>query len=286
MKIQFKFIFTATILLLLHSCASKKDILYFQNLNEEESTKFKQDYFQKQIVFEPFDKLSIIVSSLNTYEEIDGKEITRDLTSSYNLDHSLSRQTQAFQPLYEVSKEGNIQIPSLGMYSIAGKSKYQVVDELRELIYKDLIKNKIGNKHLILQTFENTKNISKEDIVVNIQLENFRINVLGEVTKPGTYTITNDKISIVEALALSNDLTISGKRNNIKLIREKNDSIEINVLNLNDSKIFESEYYYLKQNDIVYVEPNHSKVQSSKFNYTSFISLAGILIAVYTVLAK
>lgn len=274
MNMYFKYI-VVVMLLLITSCVSKKDIIYFQNSNNENVEKFNQDYQKNAPTIEPFDKLSIVINSLKYSEDNSEK----DLTAKYNLEHSLSNTAKSSPIFYEVNNKGEIYIPNIGVYEIAGKNRFQVISELKEKIYTSICAELSKNK--------NCKNILQlDDIVVNIRYENFRINILGEVTKPGVYTLSNEKTSIMEALAMASDLTIQGKRNNVKLVREKNETIEVKYLNLNDANILASEYYYLKQNDIVYVEPNKSKIQSSEFNYTSFISLAGLVIAVVSILLK
>jgi polysaccharide export outer membrane protein len=132
-----------------------------------------------------------------------------------------------------------------------------------------------------------------ENPVVTVRMSSYSISVLGEVTRPGSYQVAREKISILEALAQAGDLTIYGVRDRVKLIREDaSGQKEIYVLNLNDASIVNSPYYYLQQNDIVYVEPNKVKARNSSvgattslwFTATSIvISLASLL---YNVLKK
>jgi len=127
----------------------------------------------------------------------------------------------------------------------------------------------------------------EENPVVTVRMSNYKISVLGEVTRPGVFTVSNEKINILEALAQAGDLTIYGVRDRVKLIRESSSGKKsVVTINLNDAEIINSPYYYLQQNDIVYVEPNKVKARNSSvgtsttlwFTGTSiFISLTSLL---------
>jgi len=117
-----------------------------------------------------------------------------------------------------------------------------------------------------------------KDPVVNVRFANFKITVLGEVNKPSTYVMPNEKVTLLDALGAAGDLTIYGKRENVLLIRDNNGKKEFVRLNLNQSNIFSSPYFYLHQGDVVYVEPNKSKVSSTDFAQVKRISiLASVL---------
>ena len=123
--------------------------------------------------------------------------------------------------------------------------------------------------------------------IVTVRMINYKISVIGEVARPGMFTVANEKISILEALAQAGDLTIYGVRDRVKLIREdKTGKKEIHVLNLNDANIINSPYYYLQQNDIVYVEPNKVKSQNSSVGSmtTLWFSATSILISLTSLL--
>jgi polysaccharide export outer membrane protein len=123
--------------------------------------------------------------------------------------------------------------------------------------------------------------------VVTIRLENFRITVLGEVKSPGAFAITSERISIPEAIGLAGDLTIQGKRKNVLLIRNNNGTIEKVTIDLTDQSLFTSPYYYLAQNDILYIEPNKAKVNSSAIGTTaSLISIATAILSVVLILTR
>jgi polysaccharide export outer membrane protein len=143
---------------------------------------------------------------------------------------------------YLVSQDGTIEFPALGKIVAAGLTK----DKLREEIAKRLIDNKL----LV-------------DPIVTIRLLNYRVTVLGEVAKPTVVTVPNEKISILEAIGVAGDITVYGKKENVLLIREEKGSKLVKRINLNTSEIFSSPYYYLKSNDVIYVEPNSAKVASA-----------------------
>jgi polysaccharide export outer membrane protein len=127
-----------------------------------------------------------------------------------------------------------------------------------------------------------------EDFIVTVRFVNYRISVLGEVTQPGSYTVTSEKTSILDALALAHDLTVWGKRDNVMLIREDPSTGQktFHTLNLNDANLVNSPYYYLQQNDVVYVTPNKTKAKNSDVgNSTSlWFSATSILVSLASLL--
>jgi polysaccharide biosynthesis/export protein len=141
---------------------------------------------------------------------------------------------------YLVAEDGNIVMPQLGVISAAGKTKIQLANTIRDklLVY------------------------TKEPIV-NVRFINYKITVIGEVGRPGTYTIPSEKVTILEAIGLAGDLTIFGKRDNVMLIRESDQKRTITKIDLNKKDLFTSPYYYLKQNDVLYVEMNDRKIVNS-----------------------
>ena len=127
----------------------------------------------------------------------------------------------------------------------------------------------------------------KETPIVNVRMSNYKISVLGEVARPGTFTVSNEKVNVLEALAMAGDMTVYGIRNNVKLIRE--DSIgrkEIVELNLNDANLILSPYYYLRQNDILYVTPNSTKAKNSEIGSSTslWISVTSTMVSVVSLL--
>lgn len=170
---------------------------------------------------------------------------------------------------YLVDNNGTIEFPVLGTLEVGGLTKSQC---------EQMIHDK-------LRPYMN----AAENPVVTVRMSNYKISVLGEVAHPGMFTVSNEKINILEALAKAGDLTIYGVRDRVKLIRENaNGKKEIHTLNLNDANIISSPYYYLQQNDIVYVEPNKVKAQNSTVGQTTtlWISATSILISLASLIVN
>lgn len=221
---------------ILASCASAKDITYFQNRAVNRPEKIDR---HAGIVIQPKDMLSIVVSGRNpelvamfnlpviSYQA--GSEV---VTGGYN------------QRLmgYVVDNEGNIDFPVLGTLSVSGLTRWELSEKIkRELLDESLL----------------------TDAVVTVEFLNFKVSILGEVNSPGTYSVEGDKVTILQAISLAKDLTIFGERENVSVIREKNGERIIYQINLCDVSLFNSPAYYLQQNDIVYVEPSQIKARQS-----------------------
>lgn len=245
---------------LLGSCSSTKDVAYFQNSSSVNLSESRVLYDARIM---PKDILTITVSA--TDDEA-AAPFNMTVATSFN---ATSRSTYS-QPLlqnYLVDNNGNIDFPKLGSIHLGGLTK----SEAEKLICN-------GIKPYMSEA---------ENPIVTVRMANYKISVLGEVTRPGMYTVGNEKISILEALAQAGDLTIYGVRNNVKLIREDASGEKaIHVLNLNDANLINSPYYYLQQNDIVYVEPNKVKAQNSSVGSmtTLWFSATSILISLTSLL--
>jgi polysaccharide export outer membrane protein len=156
-----------------------------------------------------------------------------------------------------VDKNGEIQISVIGRLKVAGLTTHQARDLIQEIASKSF----------------NMPN-------VQVRYSNFKITVLGEVLRPASYTVPNEKLTILDALGLAGDLTIYGKRENVLLIRDNNGQKEFARINLNSNAIFNSPYFYLKQNDVLYVEPNKGKAASLNIARTQTIALIGTALTV------
>ena len=162
-----------------------------------------------------------------------------------------------------MSNDGTISFPVLGTLKVGGLSKA----ECEKLIHDRIVRYLNG----------------KEDPVVTVRMANYKISVLGEVARPGMFTVGNEEINIFEALALAGDLTIYGVRDRVKLIRKDADGKRnVYTLNLNDINIINSPCYYLQQNDIIYVEPSNIKKQDARVGSmtTLWFSATSILVSV------
>lgn len=242
---------TAGILLFLSSCASKKDTVYLQD------TVLLNNVYEKSVPkIRPNDMLAISVSAANMRATEHFNQ-----TSIYKM--RSTNTTEPAQNVFTVSDAGTIDFPVLGEVYVNGLTRNEAI-----ILFKQKLDGYIV------------------DPGVNINFVNFKISVIGEVNKPGTFTLPNERITILEAIALSGDLTIQGKRNNVMVIREENGVKQTFTVDLTSKEALNSPVYYLAQNDVIYVEPNKSKIQSSVVNYSLFVSLAGIIISVIAVLSK
>lgn len=219
------------ILITFTSCVSTKQAVYFNNVSD---TTVKTVNAAFEPVIQKNDILQITVSCLNPQEAI-----------IYNLPNASSSATPAAGAAasgFLVNQQGYIQYPVFGAVKAEGLTTKALTDTLR---------NQFETRKLLV------------DPVVNIRFLNYRVTVLGEVAKPAVVNVTSEKISILEALGMAGDITVYGKKDNVMLIREVDGQRTIRRLNLNEGAIFTSPYYFLQPNDIVYVEPNKSKVASA-----------------------
>lgn len=165
-------------------------------------------------------------------------------------------------PGYLVDQQGYINMPLVGKFKIAGLTTTQA---------RDLIEQKAI--------------VYYKDPVVNVRFANFTFTLLGEISHPGRYTVNNEKISLMDAIGMGGDLTNYGKRYNVMLIREENGKKVFSRYNLNSTDIFQSPYYFLRQNDIVYVEQNKARARASTVDQTSgvyityFVSIITLFLA-------
>ena len=219
---------------LLFSCKSAKEVtkplLYFNDP--------KGDSLATALSFDPvYQKGDVIYISVSTDD--------KRTTEIFNQPNIVSGGVQAggVAPTvgYLVSNDGNIRVPVLGSYHVEGLTKHQLTQAMNDAV----------------------RQYSRDTAaVVNIRLLNYKVTVLGEVMKPGTITVTNDRLNFTEALGIAGDLTAYARRDNIKVIREVNGVRKVGIINLQDNSVFSSPYYYLRQNDVIYVEMNDRKINN------------------------
>lgn len=257
MRLSIKCCFLVIGLLWLCSCANYKSVPYFQNAQEFDGTKGAYLY---DMTIKPKDQLLVFVFSgtdnsavapFNSpeYREIDFKQ-----------SQIVARGTRHFH-YYLVDNDGYIDYPILGKVHVAGLTLSQVNNHISKLI----------SPYLQPGT----------DCVVNTYINNFEITVMGEVQSPNTFTLSRPEVTVLEALALAGDMTIYGKRDNVKILRELPDgTYEVHELDMRDVNILNSPYYYLQQRDIVYVEPNEAMVQNSQIGKTTQLWVRGASITI------
>ncbi|WP_409012771.1 polysaccharide biosynthesis/export family protein [Dyadobacter sp.] len=231
------------------SCVSPKSIVYFQG----DSTRYySQEVTQKYVpTIQPSDMLSIIVGSLNAEANEVFNTPNQFTTASTNYSSTGGARVQ---PLgYLVDHDGNIEIPLVGRMKVSGLRTNDAADSIRIRL----------------------KEFLKEPSVIVRNL-NFKVSVLGEVKLPAVYVIPDEKITLPEVLSLAGDLTIYGNRSNVMIIREENGKREYARLDLTSRDVFNSPYYYLHKNDIIYVEP----VKARMLDTDSRIRTVPIIVAV------
>lgn len=239
---------------LFSSCASRQDLVYFQ----PDSVELVTSYELNSPKLQPGDILTISITAddLKASEPFNQTNVYQTGTLQNN---------NPFLPTYSINTNGEIDFPKIGLIKLAGFTRTEAID---------IIKNKV-QKYIV-------------NPGVSINIRNFKVTVLGEVKNPGTYPIDNDRITVLEALGLAGDLTINGVRKNILVIREQNGEKKEFRLNLTKRESLNSPAYYLAQNDVVYVEPNGARIQSSKYtqNTSIFVSIASVVITVISVLTR
>lgn len=247
-------------IMLLSGCSSTKDVAYFQNSSSVNLDASKYLYDARIM---PKDVLTITVSTTDADAAVPfNMTVPTPLTQGQRSSYS-----QALLQSYLVDNNGNIDFPKVGSIHLGGLTKSEA-----EKLIQDKIKPYMNEQ---------------ENPIVTVRMTNYKISVLGEVNRQGMYTVGNEKINILEALALAGDLTIYGVRTNVKLIREDATGEKtMHVLDLTDANIINSPYYYLQQNDIVYVEPNKVKAQNSSVGSmtTLWFSATSILISLTSLL--
>lgn len=246
--------------LLLTACQSYKKVPYLQDSEEIAQVSQSEGMYDAKIM--PKDLLTIVVSCTNSELAVPFNLIV----ASPNSVNSLKQTTvQPVLQQYLVDNEGKVDFPVLGELSLGGLTKKEaekmIVDKLQPYL--------------------------KEKPIVTVRMVNYKISVIGEVARPGTFTISNEKVNLLEALAMAGDMTVYGLRDNVKLIREDiSGKQQIITLDLNKAEIVLSPYYWLQQNDILYVTPNKAKAKNSDIgNSTSlWFSATSILVSLASLL--
>ena len=236
-------------LLILSSCGSRQDIIYFQDEPLTEAISNQNSNFDLR--FKTDDLLTIVVSA---DDPVVVAPFNLNVVSTNN--SVIDAQGTLKMQTYLIDSNGNIEFPTLGTIKLAGLTRSEA---------NSLLKEKLG------VYFK-----ADSPPIVNIRLANFTVTVLGEVKNPGTYTLQDEKISIPEALGLAGDLTIYGKRDNVKLIREVDGQKKFATIDLTSVNVLNSPNYYLTQNDVIYVEQNNARVRASSYNQNNGIIISAI----------
>lgn len=239
------------------SCVSKKKIVYFQGSQNFNNTSNNYEpliqnddmLYINVSSFEPEASAPFNLESLGVDDKKDGNTTANNFL--------VQKQT------YLVDNNGNIEFPVIGTIAVAG---YSIIN------LKEVLKQKLS--------------LYLKDPVINIRIVNFKVSVIGEVMKPGTVTSESQRITIIDALAKAGDLTIYGKRDNVLIIRDFQGIKTYNRIDLTKADFVNSPFYYLDQNDVVYVQPSNAKIGSATFgsNFASIVSLLGLGLTIVLIL--
>lgn len=243
LKLSFQIL---TVSLLMASCKSSKKIDYFQDVN---GLTINDSLVNFEPEIQVGDFLAINVSALDA-----------EAALPFNLFETpvLVNTIANLVPItYLVNPDGIIFFPVIGELKVGGLTTKELNIKLRKIL-ESYIKSPI----------------------VNIRLTNFKVTVLGEVARPGSYSVQNERISVIEAIGLAGDLTIYGERENVILIREQNGKRTNINLDLTNNQLFYSPYFYLSQNDVIYVNPNKTRTNSSAVGPNTSVIISGVSILI------
>lgn len=251
--------------LLSTSCISQRKLSYLRDVTEASADSINKTYVsQKANYITKGDVLSIFVNALDA-EAVMAFNLPVANVQNITAKHVTAASGGGSVQGYWVDPEGEIDFPVLGKLYVEGMTTTMLKDTLTQLISR-----------------------SVKDPIVNVGILNFTVTVLGEVKNPGRHIVSDQGLTIFDALGLAGDLTIYGKRNNVLVSREVDGKMEFARLNLNDQAIFASPYYHIRQNDVIYVEPNNARSISSQNIplYLSMIttlgSMATVIVSVYS----
>ncbi|WP_347375000.1 polysaccharide biosynthesis/export family protein [Aequorivita sp. Q41] len=220
------------------------------------------DSIQNSFKIQPNDLISIVVSAydLSAVRPFNLISETRPNTDFSGISSSTTQ-----QQAYLTAEDGTIDFPVLGRIKVAGLTRSGL---------SELLVNRISEY--------------VKDPIVTIRVVNFKVSILGEVARPGTYNVEGERLTIPEALGLAGDMTIFGRRDNVLVIRDNGNGKQYKYLDFRDSSVLNSDFYYLQQNDVIYVEPNNAQIQSSSFNRNTsiYISIASLLLSVLVIVFR
>lgn len=255
MKVKYVTYLVVCMVIFLTACTSTKKIIYLQDVVPLKQQEIEQKY---EVIIHSDDLLAIMVNSRDP-------ELALPFNMpmiTYQLGSANSGQQRVLG--YLVDTNGDIDFPILGQIHAEGLTRMQLTE---------MIKNKLIEDDLI------------KDPIVTVQFLNFKISVMGEVSRPGSFTISGDRITLLEALSMAGDLTIYGRRDRVGVIRENNGKRTVLFHDLRTAEVFNSPCYYLQQNDIVYVEPNKAKSGQSNINQNNSIGVWVSVMSLLTTIA-
>lgn len=247
------------LIFLLSSCSVTKKIAYFQDIDAEGRVPLEKEGVFDELTIHTDDILSISIVTIDATTSMPVNQL-----AAQNVNTPLSSANPAGLSSasgFLVDKNGEIDISVVGKVKVAGLTTYEA---------RELIKTKAS--------------VVYRDPNVQVRYANFKVTVLGEVARPSSYVLPNEKVSVLDALGMAGDLTIFGRRENVLLIRVVDGKKKFARLDLNSSQLFNSPFYYLKQNDVIYVEPNKGKAASLNQARTQTFAVIGTALSVLIVL--
>jgi polysaccharide export outer membrane protein len=236
----------------LTSCVSTKNVPYFQDISLATKSAIDSTALFTEPKIQNDDILSVSIFTIDPVN-----------TTVVNQTMLVATPGQQAVSGYLVDKNGEIELSIVGKIKLAGLTTFEA---------KDLIRSRVS--------------VFYKDPSVQVRFANFKVTVFGEVARPAAYTVPNEKVTILDAIALAGDLTIYGKRDNIMLIRDNNGKKEFARFNLSSSEIFNSPYFYLRQNDVIYIEPTKAKIAANNSARTQTITIIGTLVSVLTLVVS
>lgn len=251
---KYKLLFFLIVLILSTACKTA-DVNYLQNI---ESIAVKTSTENSRVTLNPGDLISVSITANDMEVVKPFVPYTQRNQSEINNKNAQNNQNTQSIPEYLVDNSGNITFPILGKIHVLGKTSEEVKSQIT-----DLLKNYI------------------KDPIVSVNLNNFKVTVLGEVTRPNTYPM-QERATLLEAIGVAGDLTIYGERKNILLVRNENGEITKQYIDITDARFINSPYYFLKQNDVIYVSANKAKANSSKYGSETsiYITIGSVIISV------
>lgn len=236
------------------SCATRKEIVYFQDIDALNMQQINQTF---EPIIEPNDILHISISSIS-------EEVIKPFLKTPSLTANVGNTNPGLQG-YLVSKDGLIRFPVIGDVQVAGDTREQVIEKLKSKLTEYV-----------------------KDVVVDVRIMNFDVTILGEVNNPGKFNVKDERVTLPEAIALAGDFSEDGRRDQVTVIREIDGVRQVARIDFTKADFFSSPFYFLKQNDVVYIEPTLKGVRKSGFipDVPALLSLVTVVLSTVILLTR
>lgn len=243
-----------SIIFLLGSCATKKQIHYFQDAEDLNQSDIN---IQFEPIIEANDILHISISSIDN-------DVVKPFQRMTDVENNMNSNNPGLQG-YLVNSSGMIRFPVLGDVKVIGKTRAEIEKDLKARLSEYVT-----------------------DVVVDVRIMNFKVTVLGEVNNPGVYSVKDERVTLPEAIGLAGDFTQDGNRNEIVVIREEDGKRKVEKIDFTQTNFFNSPFYFLKQNDVVYIEPSLKGVKKSGFlpDIPALLSLVTVVLSTVILITR